>query len=153
MTVNASIAWDEENNPRPFLFCWAIAAVFCVLLLLAKLSAHPSTGLKGLTVFLVVLPAVFYVNLVMNCIWRKNPYYTGYAEDASQEAEAEDAPVSLFATPKAEKEPMKPTREIFSQFSLDAAEPVLTRDPIQWGRMLLATAAMAALIASLVFSL
>ncbi|MGA8743243.1 MAG: hypothetical protein WB561_18795 [Terracidiphilus sp.] len=148
MTVGARIAWDEENNPGAFFWCWATTQLILILTYIL-IAAHllPPTALNRshggprvlllLAYLLFLTTASLYLQLVMNGFWHRNPEL--------QSPNDEELGASDLHEVNHEEEESTPPG-LFEQSILKNPDPIVTRDQVQWTRILLATTAMGTLI-------
>jgi hypothetical protein len=159
MSVSVRISWDEENNPRPFYFCWGV----CQLLLLVTvvlLRMHilksviflaPGNGLWirsfGFMLLISLLATgSLYLNLMMNAIWHRNPDLGS----ETNEDEDSDQPMSHFTSSQDNPDTPKIAPGLFDQSVLKSSDPIILRDQIQWQRMGISTLAIGTMILALV---
>ena len=152
MAINARIYWDEENSPKAFYICWTISQ-FCLLFIAILIRLHvldsialtrpgnPSGERASGFLFLILMLATFslYLNLIFNCIWHRNPRVVESSDGVPEPIE-----VDLFQVkdPEPEKADLEPP-SLFANAELNDGDPIITRDQIQWKKMLWASLCVA----------
>jgi len=145
----ASIQWDEENSPNPF---YRLSAISELLLFVTwclmrghqipsgpLLQATNPSGVRflGFVVLVVCLTAIYlYFNLVINGIWRQNPSFSGESDDEVRNEEDRPSDKGIFA----------------SSLS-NSIDPIITRDEIQWNRIIPGTLAAGVMVLTFIWIL
>jgi hypothetical protein len=161
MVVVSTPTWDEKNDARPFWVFWGMGqGAFIIALLVAKLESaqaldqfrHGQSGSMFFWRCAVLIPAgiagVLYINLIMNGFWRRNPKIPSPDDAADAEPDISSLGLNEIGDPPPEPETKS---GLFQNSSLDDLDPIITRDEIQWKKMLLATCGLAMLSVSFFF--
>lgn len=160
--VSARISWDEENDPKPFLYCWAASQIsFIIAGILIKSHVFKTIGLLGpgsssgerafgiLAYGLLMVALTLYLNLIMNGFMHRNPDIAD-TDDREVEGDVDDSLSSLSIKQRDEaQEQPSVSPGLFERSLLKNPDPVVLRDAVQWKRMILATSCVGILFVTL----
>ena len=160
MAVNARIYWDEKNSSKTFFICGAVLE-FTLLTIALLIHFHkidsiaferpgnPSAERFFGFLFYVFMLSTFtlYLNLIINCIWHRNPKAVEPSDNVPDPVE-----VDLFQVkdPEPEKADLEPP-SLFANAELNEGDPIITRDQIQWKKMFWSTLCAASVVLTFVF--